>query len=55
MNTMVDRALEHVDHVLTPSGRARITEIRAGNRTYDRVLWRLICMGVWIERFAVRW
>ena len=55
MNTMVNRALQQVDHVLTSSGRTTIAEIRAGNRPYDRVLWRLICMGVWIERFAVRW
>lgn len=55
MNAVVERALQRIDHVLTPAGRAMIAEIRTGERSYDRVLWRLICMGVWLERFEVRW
>jgi len=55
MSELVDRALRHVDPILTQEGRTILAAMRRGIRPYDRVLWRAVCMGVWIERFQVRW
>lgn len=50
---MIDRAMSFTSPMLTPAGREAMNAMRQGKRPYDRLLWRCICAGVWIERFGV--